>query len=165
MITEDKLAAAQLAQIFGSELLRVDEYTTQQSNMAGPAVRLDPKQILVGNNRNVGSNITPEQKRIMDAVNAEAEMSYPRYDEPSQPVAQPAPAVRQQTINPIGAAPAPQPTQGQNPLDQNQMEFSFPPPGSPGFELFEKINKNLERIARAIENIDSSASKSKSTKE
>jgi hypothetical protein len=109
--------------------------------------------------------MTPEQKRIVDAVNAEAERSYPRYDEPSQPIAQPAPAVRQQTINPIGSAPVSQPIQTQSQVDQNQMEFSFPPPGSPGFELFEKINKNLERIARAIENIDSSTSKSKSTKE
>lgn len=165
MITEDKLAAAQLAQIFGSELLRVDEFTTQQSNMAGPAVRLDPKQILVGNNRSIGSNVTPEQKRIMDAVNAEAEMSYPRYDEPPQPVVQQAPVVRQQTINPIGSVTTSQPNQVQPQTDQNQMEFSFPPPGSPGFELFEKINKNLERIAKAIENIDLSASKSNSTKE
>jgi len=161
MITEDKLAAAKLAQIFGSELLRVDENVTVSSSMSGPAVRLDPKQILMGANQNVSGNLTPEQRRIMEAVNREAEMSYPRNDEPPRPIIQPAP-VMQQTINPIGAIP--QPVQQQPQADPNQMEFSFPPPGSPGFELFEKINKNLERIAKAIENIEVS-SKPESTKE
>ncbi len=165
MVNPDSIAAATIAQIFGSELMRVDEYTTQQSNMAGPAVRLDPKQILVGANRASNANMTPEQRRIMDAVNAEAEMSYPRQDQPPapEPVYQQPPAhVVQQTINPIGSQAA-APVQ-QQVTDPNQMEFSFPPPGSPGFELFEKINKNLERIAKAIENIDN-FSKKKSNKE
>ena len=154
MINPDAIAAATIAQIFGSELKRVDEYTTQQSNMAGPAVRLDPKQILVGNNRNQGANITPEQKKIMDAVNAEAEMSYPRQDQPPAPVyQQPPPQVLQQTINPIGN-PIAYVAPFQTPVDPNQMEFSFPPPGSPGFELFVSINKNLERIAKAIEKFE-----------
>lgn len=163
MINQDAIAAAKIAQIFGSELMRVDEYTTQQSNMAGPAVRLDPKQILVGANRNNNSSLTPEQRRIMDAVNTEAEMSYPRQEEPPapQPIAYEPPVARQQTINPIGSSIPVQ----QAPVDQNQMEFSFPPPGSPGFELFEKINKNLERIARAIENIDITSSTKDSNKE
>lgn len=156
MITQDKLAAATLAQIFGSELKRVDENTTVQSSMTGPAVRLDPKQILVGSNPNTYSGLTPEQRKIMEAVNAEAAASHPRYDEPApQPVLpQPSP-VLQQTINPIRNPAAPV----QSLVDQNQLEFSFPPPGSPGFELFEKINKNLERIARAVENINISQQK------
>ena len=158
MITQDKIAAATIAQIFGSELKRVDEYTTQQSNMAGPAVRMDPKQLLVGANQNTYSNLTPEQRRILDAVNAEAEASHPRYDEPPTPepvFSQPTPVLRQ-TINPIG-----QSIPTQTPVDPNQMEFSFPPPGSPGFELFVSINKNLERIAKAIEGFETPSKTSK----
>jgi hypothetical protein len=151
MITQDKLAAATLAQIFGSELRRVDENTTMQSSMTGPAVRIDPKQILVGSTPNTYGNLTPEQRKIMAAVNAEAAATHPKYDEPApQPVYQQPSPVLQQTINPIRNQTVPM---QQPPTDQNQLEFSFPPPGSPGFELFEKINKNLERIARAIENI------------
>jgi len=158
MINQDSIAAATIAQIFGSELKRVDEYTTQQSNMAGPAVRLDPKRILAGNSNNINNNMTSEQQRIMDAVNAEAAASYPRYDEPPQQEEQPVqlPPVLKQVINPIGIQSTPL---QQSAVDQNQMEFSFPPPGSPGFILFEKINSNLERIAKAIERVESSSKK------
>jgi len=155
MINQDALAAATIAKIFGSELKRVDEYTTQQSNMAGPAVRMDPKDLLVGNSVNNNRNLTLEQQRIMDAVNAEAAASYPRYDEPPQQQVYQAPPVLQQ----IGAPLVPQQVQV---LDQNQMEFSFPPPGSPGFVLFEKINNNLERIAKSIERIENNTKKNKS---
>ena len=144
---------------FGSELKRVDEYTTQQSNMAGPAVRMDPKDLLIGIPNNNNGNLTPEQRKIMDAVNAEANASYPRYDEPPQTEVYQVPPVLQQTIAPIGAPLSPQPAQVVN---QNQMEFSFPPPGSPGFELFEKINNNLERIAKSIERIENTNKKNKS---
>jgi len=152
MITQDNIAAATLAQIFGSELMRVDEYTTQQSNMTGPAVKINPKQFLIPNNNNQ-FNMRADERRIIEAVNREAEMSYPRNDMPPapQPVYQqqaPAPPILQQTIAPIGSVAQTLVT------DPNQMEFSFPPPGSPAFELFVNINKNLERIAKAIENIE-----------
>jgi len=145
MITQDNIAAATLAQIFGSELMRVDEYTTQQSNMTGPAVKLNPKQFLMPNGNNQ-FNMRADERRVIEAVQREAEMSYPRNDMPPapQPITQP---VYQQHA-PIGSAA--QPTS----IDPNQMEFSFPPPGSPAFELFVNINKNLERIAKAIENIE-----------
>jgi len=155
MINQENIAAAQLAQIFGSELLRVDEFTTQQSNMTGPAVKMDPRQFLSATNNNSNANLRADERRIMDVVNREAEMSYPKYDEPTQQAPQPTILPQQQTISPIGAA-----VSQSLPVNPNQMEFSFPPPGSPGFELFEKINKNLERIAIAIETVSAHNKKS-----
>jgi len=149
MTNQDKIAAATLAQIFGSELLKVDEATTQQSNMTGPAVKMHPRQFLNGTDRDPAVNLREDERRILEAVNREAEMSYPRQEEPQQEAPVRVTAPLQQTISPIGASVIPQ-----VPVDQNQMEFSFPPPGSPGFELFVSINKNLERIAKAIESFE-----------
>ena len=169
MTNQDKIAAATLAQIFGSELLKIDESTTQQSNMTGPAVKMHPKQFLVGTPGDPTANLRADERRILEAVNREAEMSYPRQEEPQQQEPQQEVPLRvtaptQQTISPIGVSVIPQ-----APIDQNQMEFSFPPPGSPGFELFVSINKNLERIAKAIEGFEvlkqSSGSKKSSKSE
>ena len=162
MTNQDKIAAATLAQIFGSELLKIDESTTQQSNMTGPAVKMHPKQFLVGTPGDPTANLRADERRILEAVNREAEMSYPRPEEPQQEAPLRVTAPTQQTISPIGVSVLPQ-----APIDQNQMEFSFPPPGSPGFELFVSINKNLERIAKAIEGFEAlkqSSSSKKSSK-
>ena len=41
MITEDKIAAAQLAQIFGSELTLIDEQVTHRSNNTSRVAKLE----------------------------------------------------------------------------------------------------------------------------
>jgi hypothetical protein len=163
MITQESLAAANLAKLIGSNLLRIDEATTEK-NSSGPAVRIDPKTFLFENNpalRNAQTfSQNAKERQMMELLQREAEAAYPRQDIPPQPYQPPqvvtpiAPTIS--TVTPIGLAPQ------NNHSDPNQMEFSFPPPGSPGFELFEKINKNLERIAKAIESaVDNSSKKKK----
>jgi len=135
MITEDKIAAAQIAQIFGSELLRVDHNTTERT---GPqATRIDPKQILMqGLPQNQFQD--NKEKEMLALLQREAENSYP---------------INEQTISPIQEqhyvqqAPAP------------SLAQQIAPIAAPAFDsklqvIFEKINSNLERIANRLDEVD-----------
>lgn len=135
MITEDKIAAAQIAQIFGSELLRVDHNTTERT---GPlATRIDPKQILMqGLPQNQFQN--NKEKEMLALLQREAENSYP---------------INEQTISPIQEqhyvqqAPAPS-------LAQQIAPIAAPAFDSKLQAIFEKINSNLERIANRLDEVD-----------
>jgi hypothetical protein len=135
MITEDKIAAAQIAQIFGSELLRVDHNTTERT---GPqATRIDPKQILMqGLPQNQFQN--NKEKEMLALLQREAESSYP---------------INEQTISPI---------QEQHYVQQASaptLAQQIAPIAAPAFDsklqaIFEKINSNLERIANRLDEVD-----------
>ena len=142
MITEDKIAAAQLAQIFGSELLRIDQNTTERAHATQQATRVDPKQILLqGLSQNQSQN--NREKEMLSYLQREAESSYPLNEQtispiqplPAQSFAQEVTAPANHSINPVfqQAAPA---------FDSNLQS------------IFEKINTNLERIANSLENVD-----------
>lgn len=135
MITEDKIAAAQIAQIFGSELLRVDHNTTERT---GPqATRIDPKQILMqGLPQNQFQN--NNEKEMIALLQREAESSYP---------------ISEQTISPIQEQPHTQ----QSPTPTFAQQIA--PIAAPTFDsklqaIFEKINSNLERIANRLDEVD-----------
>ena len=133
MITEDNIAAAHIAQIFGSELLRVDHNTTERT---GPqATRIDPKQILTqGLPQHQFQN--NKEKELMAMLQREAENSFP---------------LSEQTILPIQPPQGPQQVIGhssgsvvqQVPVFDNNIQA-----------IFEKINSNLERIANSLESGD-----------
>jgi hypothetical protein len=80
MITEDKIAAATLAQIFGSELHTIDQSITHKSANTPRTIQLDPKQILLGSS-NVNNNIHSLQQ--------EAEHAFPYHQPQPQPQPQP----------------------------------------------------------------------------
>jgi len=168
MITEDKLAAAKVAQIFGSELLRVDQNTTQQASMSGPATRLNPKQFLSSNGQRSSANLRDDERRILEAVQREAEMSYPKeepepqYVVPPQPVQQRTPQVITHQLNqPVTPAITRE--------ESDQLTFadffgnSNNVEASSVIKHIEKISKSLERIANALENANVPSKKSKST--
>jgi hypothetical protein len=135
MITEDKIAAAQIAQIFGSELLRVDHNTTERTSATQQATRIDPKQILTQGlpQQQFQNN---KEKELLALLQKEAENSYP---------------LNEQTISPIQSLPP------QNYVQQ--VAATIAQPIAPIFDnklhtIFEKINNNLERIANSLENVD-----------
>lgn len=134
MITEEKIAAAQIAQIFGSELLRVDHNTTERTNATLQATRIDPKQILTQGlpQQQFQNN---KEKEILAFLQREAENSYPINDQTISPI-QPAPQNYVQQV----AAPV---AQQAAPIFDNKLQT-----------IFEKINSNLERIANSLENVD-----------
>ena len=137
MITEDKIAAAQIAQIFGSELLRVDHNTTERTSATQQATRIDPKQILTQGlpQHNFQNN---KEKEMLALLQREAENSYP---------------INEQTISPIQEqhyvqqAPAPS-------LAQQIAPIAAPAFDSKLQAIFEKINSNLERIANRLDEVD-----------
>ena len=139
MFTEDNLATAQIAQLFGSELLKVQQNATTDSGSQPNIVNINPKQFLV-NAPQYQSAKKAEEQRLIQMLQREAEMACPLPDSPSSPLlpVDPVPVVNVSTINsqltnrtisPIGAD------------------------NSAG-EVWEKINKNLERIANRLENVD-----------
>lgn len=85
MITEDKLAAATLAQIFGSELTDIDKKTTHRSSNTPNAVQINPKKILLGDQQNA-----PRQQQI-STLQREAENAFPYSSQPSNFSEQPLP--------------------------------------------------------------------------
>lgn len=118
MITEEQIAAARLAQMFGGELMRVDETTLNRSgNM--PATRIDPKQILISG-AGAQQAAKARERQIEDQLHEQAKAAYPEPPPPSR-VAEPVP---QQVLAPVAVE-----------------------------EQLKEINKNLERIACALENL------------
>jgi hypothetical protein len=121
MITEEQIAAARLAQMFGGELMRVDETTLNRSgNM--PATRIDPKQILISG-AGAQQAVKAREKQIEDQLHEQAKAAYPEPPPPPPPprVAEP---TSQQVLAPVVVE-----------------------------EQLKEINKNLERIACALENL------------
>jgi hypothetical protein len=104
MITESTLATAQIAQLFGSELLKVQTNSQTDSGSIPDIVKIDPKQFLV-NESVVNHRRAEEEKRLYESLQREAEQQCP-YDEAVLP---PLPTqAHQQTINtfaqPVAAA-------------------------------------------------------------
>ena len=134
MITDDKIAAARIAQIFGSELLSVDEKTTNRSGNSIKASRVDPGLILKGHPQTMIDPITQRANQEAlthhpspsDATFSEITNQSSSYDFPV--------AVAPVGVAPVGVAPV-----GVAPV---------------GEKIWEKINSNLERIADRLETLD-----------
>jgi hypothetical protein len=76
MITEDKIAAATLAQIFGSELTSIDESITHKTSKTANATKINPKEILLGKQT---------QDQHIANVQLEAESAFPYQPSSSPP--------------------------------------------------------------------------------
>jgi len=139
MITESSLATAQIAQLFGSELLKVQKNATTDSGMQPEIVKINPKQFLVGQSQ-MTSQRKAEEQRMIQQLQAEAEAAYPTHSEeqplPQQQEANPQP-VQQTVANYVQQTP-----------QQQRITPSAPQ------DVWEKINSNLERIANCLEKVD-----------
>lgn len=132
MFTEDNIAAAQIAQIFGSELLKVQQSVNDSASQPD-IVKLNPKQFLLG------TEVTKQQqaareRQLAEALQREAEMLHP-LPRNHPPVSVPPP----QAINPSPAPIAPTATPSQ---------FAI------GGDFLERIALALERIANKIDSVD-----------
>lgn len=146
MFNQDNLAAAQIAQIFGSELLKVQQNARTDGGSTPDIVKLDPKQFLFG--QQTHQNIRKaEEQRIIQALQREAEAAYPVNEPsplppPSQPEPTPIPSSASSVSPPLGRAITNSPT-----LPEFKLEhFSSP--------VLERIAISLERIANAVDKVD-----------
>lgn len=123
MFTEDKIAAAQLAQLFGSELLKVQNSARTDGGQTPHIVNLNPKQFLVDSHQMTAQKRIEEQ-RLVQMLQAEAEAQCPL----------PPPMVSEPQV-------PHQPIQQSNPSAQIQVSDS----------VLQEIANNLGRIATCLE--------------
>ena len=143
MITEGNLAAAQIAQMFGSELLKVQKSSQTDSGAVPDIVRLDPKQFLY-NQTQTSNQRRAEEQRIIQALQREAEAAYP-IAEPQLPPQEPT-TQTQRTQAPIQVQPSPV-----------VQTTSLPQTGKA--DVWSSIANSLERIANSLEKVDVSVKK------
>lgn len=135
MFTEDTLATAEIAKIFGSELLNVQEKARTDAGMQPHILKMHPKQFLT-NQQTVAREKIQEQELIR-RLQREAELAHPlpaaiEHSHPTQPEL---PLLPEKTI-PI--------TQNLiNPLPSTNHSIN-------NVELT-KLNENLDRIATILE--------------
>jgi hypothetical protein len=127
MITDDKIAAAQIAQIFGSELLMVQQ-SVSDSRSQPDIVKLNPKQFLVGETQFRNQQRAQDQQLAL-ALQREAEALHPLPQQFAPPVQAP---VHHQAV-----APPP-------------VQTLTSHPGDP----LSRIATSLERIAARLELVD-----------
>jgi hypothetical protein len=137
MITNEQIAAAKLAQIFGSELLRVDTNTVEQSGQTLPATRIDPKRILTEGNDKRSSNNDAEG-RLIRMLQKEAELAHPNIESPLNSNEQ-----TSGNSEPISTE--------QHFVPQQHGSFIADPCL---IKIFEQINSNLSRIANNLDKAD-----------
>jgi hypothetical protein len=143
MFNEDQIAAAHLAQIFGSELLKVQNSAQTDSGNTPNIVNLNPKSFLVGQ-QTMTNQRKAEEQRLIQMLQREAEAACPLPPEPAytpqttpkeipQHTPSPAPSLGRAVVNPTTR---PLVTVGDSSL------------------VLERIASSLERIANAVDRVD-----------
>lgn len=140
MITQDSIAAAQMAQIFGSELLRVQQSVSDSQHQPN-IVKLNPKQFLVGQ-QNSNEHRREEERQLLEKLNREAEAMHPlpqSHVSPPPPVFHEPPVVVSQPISSqnMVVSPAYSPSTAQQHADVLHLIAGF-----------------LERIVLKLESVD-----------
>ena len=144
MITQDQLAAATIAQIFGSELLHAQKNAQTDSGVRPEFVKVHPKDILMGGNQTNQRQQSFEQQRMLEALQREAEASCPL---PLDQMPPPAP----QTIS----APQPQTFTGQNPIPQPILPINNSSlTASTTSDVWSSIAHSLQRIADRLDTVE-----------
>lgn len=136
MITPDSIATAQIAQIFGSELLRVQQ-SVSDSQSQPDIVKMNPKQFLVGQ-QNFNANRRLEEQQLIQKLSMEAEMAYPL----------------PQSFSPPPPPPAEQPPVFSSPQPSPQIVVAPSSTAQQHQDVLNLIAGFLERIAIKLESVD-----------
>jgi hypothetical protein len=137
MISEDNIATAQIAQLFGSELLRVQEGARTDSGSQPNILNINPRQFLVPEHSHQQRSIkAAEEQRMVKLLQQEAEAAYPVASIEQLPP--------QQTFPTVPTTVFPQ-----------SPNISMPS------DALERIASSLERIAIRLEGVDLSVKKRK----
>jgi hypothetical protein len=157
MFKSSDIATAQIAQLFGSELLKVQNSAITDSGSPPNIVNLDPKQFLIPQGSPASFAQKQHEEVIMRQLQAEAESTYPlplTSQPPPQPVYAPPPVVPPPVTEaaqiPITNFPIrPIQSHGVSPLPKDAME---------------RIACSLESIAESLAKIDFTVKKKRSVK-
>ena len=137
MFKEENLAAAQIAQIFGSHLLKVQESAITDSGSKPAILNMDPRQFLIDSSPQATALTKAKEKQIAEQLQREAEAACP---------------LPQETIQPIQSLPAQQNVSTE--IAKEYKDTVFIPKLTQGsVEIESKLVKNVERIAIALETI------------
>ena len=144
MFNEDNLAAAQIAQIFGSELLKVQQNAQTDSGTMPDIVKLNPKQFLMGDTQ-FRSERKVEEQRMIRALQLEAEAAYPiAHSEQPPYTPQVAPELPPRLISAEQHG-------SKLPLDRPK---ACPEDFALDLRVLERIAISLERIANVVDKVD-----------
>ena len=152
MFSEDQIATAQIAQLFGSELLRVQEGARTDSGSSPNILNIDPKQFLVPRNSSGQTTRRAEEERMMRLLQQEAEAACP---------------IQQTQVIGSEVAQGGQNDQPSIKLEHQSPQISYPTINpslaqqSNNGDVMERIACSLEKIALCLEN---SSTRSKTTK-
>lgn len=148
MINKDNLAVAQLAQIFGSHLLNVQENAITDSGNRPSIVTIDPKQFLIPETPSIATRNKEQERILMQQLQREAEAACP---------------LPQETIQPIQSLPVQQNVTAEIAKEYKDTVF-IPKPNQSSVEIESKLVKNVERIAIALETIAGAVGKKPAAK-
>ena len=149
MFKEDQIATAQIAQIFGSELLKVQNAAQTDSGHTPNIVNLNPKSFLVGEEK-FSNQRKAEEQRLIQMLQREAEAACPLPPEQTYtPQTAPATIPSQVTTHVQPIIPKPRP----------EEHTSAPSPSlslseSSCLLVLERIALSLERIANAVDKVE-----------
>ncbi len=133
MFKQENIALAQIAQMFGSHLLNVQENAITDSGQKPSIVNIDPKQFLVPDAPSVSTRNKEQERELLLKLQREAEAACPLPPEISAP----------------SQAPS-SPPSVQKPLES--ASIASPIAASPGISHSDLL-KNVESIAKSLETI------------
>ena len=137
MIRQENIAVAQIAQMFGSQLMNVQENAITDSGQKPQIVNIDPRQFLVPDAPSPAVRNKEQERLALMALQREAEAACP---------------LPQETIQPIQSLPAQQNMSAEIAKEYKDTVF-IPKPTQSSVEIESKLVKNVERIAIALETI------------
>jgi hypothetical protein len=146
VITEDGIATATIAQIFGSELLQIQSKAQTDAGTTPQLVTMDPKQFLFtgGQNNPLNQQRQLQEQRLLQSLQREAEAAYPIQQPEPLPLPPQHSLSEQTTVVPIVAAPQPRR------LSSDVPAFSLPQ--NVKLDVWERIAMSLETIAYSLQN-------------
>jgi hypothetical protein len=148
MISDENIATAQIAQIFGSELLKAQQSARTDAGSVPDFVKINPQQFLV-NQAAVSQRKKLDEQRLIQMLQREAEAACP-LPESSQPTLHTSsPALPTHTTN-IPQHQSPSLVVGKVTPQQQALTQSLV--GSS--DVLERIANSLERIANAFDKVE-----------
>jgi len=164
MFNDENIAAAQIAQIFGSELLKAQQSARTDSGSTPQFVKIDPKQFLAQNSTQQIQQRRSEEARLMQLLQREAEAAYPISEDVQPSLQNTSPSLPTHTTNIPEHSSIPLKTEPV--LTVGKVSTTSYPvlPNLSGDDVMERIAISLERICAVLEKSDVNIKKRRSKK-
>ena len=155
MISDENIAAAQIAQIFGSELLKAQQSARTDAGSVPDFVKINPKQFLIGETK-MNNQRRADEQRLIQRLQQEAEAACP-LPESSQTVSSPTLQTHSTVLPQVQSTILPQAPA----VVVGKVTTSSHLPSQLSENIWEQIATSLERIAISLERVDISIKKKK----